>query len=151
MEPLSVAVHAAAKIGQIAVNENVVVFGCGPVGLLLIATARALGARRVIAIDINQERVSFAKQYAATDSFIPPQKNENESQDDYTKRSIKTFQDELRVTDRGINGIDLVLEATGAPPCITLGLNILKPAGRFVQVGMGKRELNLHKLSLESI
>lgn len=58
MEPLSVAVHAAANIGEIKVNDvrrllatcctpltvhlqNVIVFGCGPVGLLLIATAKA--------------------------------------------------------------------------------------------------------------
>ena len=36
-----------------------------------MAVAKALGARRVIAVDINQERLDFAKSYAATDIYIP--------------------------------------------------------------------------------
>jgi len=48
-----------------------IVFGAGPVGLLCMAVAKALGARRVIAVDINQERLDFAKSYAATDIYLP--------------------------------------------------------------------------------
>jgi len=36
-----------------------------------MAVAKALGARRVIAVDINQERLDFAKSYAATDIYLP--------------------------------------------------------------------------------
>ena len=46
-------------------------FGAGPVGLLCMAVAKALGARRVIAVDIQQERLDFAKSYAATDIYLP--------------------------------------------------------------------------------
>ncbi|EOR00926.1 hypothetical protein E3P92_00361 [Wallemia ichthyophaga] len=143
MEPLSVAVHAAAKIGEIKVNDNVIVFGCGPVGLLLIATAKALGARRIIAVDINQERLAFAKQYAQTDSFQPPAKSETESQDEYMSRVVANLHKSLGVEARGGNGIDLVLEASGAQPCITMGLHFLKPAGKFVQVGMGRPDIQI--------
>jgi D-xylulose reductase len=71
MEPLSVAVHSVSTIGGCRTQQNVIVFGAGPVGLLCMAVAKALGARRVIAVDINEERLAFAKGYAATDTFMP--------------------------------------------------------------------------------
>jgi hypothetical protein len=71
MEPLAVGVHAVSTLGQFKSNESLVVFGAGPVGLLCMAVAKGLGARRVIAVDINEQRLDFAKGYAATDVFIP--------------------------------------------------------------------------------
>ena len=44
MEPLSVAIHSVANTSQLRANQSVVVFGAGPVGLLCMAVARALGA-----------------------------------------------------------------------------------------------------------
>lgn len=71
IEPLSVGVHSVANLGKCKSNQVVVIFGCGPVGLLCMAVARALGARRVVAVDINKERLEFAKGYAATDIYTP--------------------------------------------------------------------------------
>lgn len=71
MEPLSVGVHSVKTLGRCTTNQVVVVFGAGPIGLLCMAVARALGARRVIAVDIMQDKLDFAKQYAATDTFLP--------------------------------------------------------------------------------
>ena len=75
IEPLAVGVHSVSTLGQCTSNQSVVVFGCGPVGLLCMAVAKALGARRVVAVDINQERLEFAKTYAATDIYIPVSKS----------------------------------------------------------------------------
>jgi threonine dehydrogenase-like Zn-dependent dehydrogenase len=71
IEPLAVGVHSVKNLGGCKSNDSVVIFGCGPVGLLCMAVAKALGARRVIAVDINKERLDFAKSYAATDIYIP--------------------------------------------------------------------------------
>lgn len=71
MEPLSVAVHSTSTLGKLKTGQSVVVFGAGPVGLLIMAVAKALGARRVIAVDINPDRLAFAKTYAATDVYQP--------------------------------------------------------------------------------
>jgi D-xylulose reductase len=71
MEPLSVAVHSVSTLGKLKSGQNVVVFGAGPVGLLIMAVAKALGAKKIVAVDINEERLKFAKQYAATDIFVP--------------------------------------------------------------------------------
>lgn len=55
----------------LTLTQVCIVFGAGPVGLLCMAVAKALGARRVIAVDIQQERLDFAKSYAATDIYLP--------------------------------------------------------------------------------
>lgn len=71
MEPLSVGVHSVANLGEFKSDQVCIVFGAGPVGLLCMAVAKALGARRVIAVDIQQERLDFAKSYAASDIYLP--------------------------------------------------------------------------------
>ena len=71
MEPLSVAVHAIANVGALRTGQSVLIFGAGPVGLLAMAVAKGLGAARIIAVDINEERLNFARDYAATDVYIP--------------------------------------------------------------------------------
>lgn len=71
MEPLAVGVHSVKTLGQCTTNQVVVVFGAGPIGLLCMAVAKALGARRIIAVDIMQDKLDFALSYAATDAFLP--------------------------------------------------------------------------------
>lgn len=59
MEPFGIAVHASLE-GSGVSGQNVVVAGCGPIGLMNIAAARALGANRVIATDVNPLRLKMA-------------------------------------------------------------------------------------------
>lgn len=71
MEPLSVAVHSLANVGGLKTGQNVLIMGAGPVGLLAMGVAKGLGAGRIVAVDINTERLDFAKKYAATDVYLP--------------------------------------------------------------------------------
>lgn len=64
LEPLSVAVHAVRRYQDIE-NADVIVIGCGPIGLLIIQTAKALGARSVLASDISDYRLNIAKNTGA--------------------------------------------------------------------------------------
>ncbi|KAI4525680.1 chaperonin 10-like protein [Schizophyllum commune] len=137
IEPLSVGVHSVAKLGQFQASQSVVVFGCGPVGLLCMATAKAIGASRIIGVDIVPERLEFAKKYAATDVYLPGKPKEGESQVEYSKRNAQEMMQKLGITDRGESAIDLVIEASGAPPSIQTGIYVTKTGGTFVQVGMG--------------
>ncbi|ORY32623.1 putative sorbitol dehydrogenase [Naematelia encephala] len=137
IEPLAVAVHSVSTLGKCKSNDVVIVFGAGPVGLLCMAVARALGARRVIAVDINQARLDFAKSYVATDTVIPPPKEQGEDIDTFAARVTNAVRTQLGLPDRGPGAVDLALEASGAPTCMQMGLHILKPAGTYVQVGMG--------------
>ncbi|KMU72606.1 sorbitol dehydrogenase 2 [Coccidioides immitis RMSCC 3703] len=62
---------ADAAQGGVKPGDQVVVFGAGPVGLLCCAVARAFGASKVIAVDVQQVRFHFARKYAATATFMP--------------------------------------------------------------------------------
>lgn len=70
MEPLAVGVHSVLTLGRCATNEVILVFGAGPIGLLSMAVAKAMNARRIIVVDIVQQKLDFALQYAATDAFL---------------------------------------------------------------------------------
>jgi D-xylulose reductase len=137
MEPLSVAVHSVANVGGLRTNQNVLVMGAGPVGLLAMAVAKGLGAGRIIGVDINADRLAFAKSYAATDTYIPVAQKEGEARAAYSLRAAQDLLATLRIPERGAGAIDLVVDATGAEACIQMGLNAVRPGGTFVQTGFG--------------
>jgi D-xylulose reductase len=92
---------------------DVIVFGAGPVGLLALATAKALGARRIISVDVSKYRLDFAREYAATDTWSPTKKAEGESNMDYSRREAQEMRKALKITERGQEAMDIVLDATG--------------------------------------
>jgi D-xylulose reductase len=79
-----------------------------------MAACRALGARRIIGVDVQPERLDFAKSYAAADIFLPSKKNEGETNAAYSKRNAAEMMENLGIPDRGLEGIDLILECSGA-------------------------------------
>ncbi|KAK8864318.1 hypothetical protein IAR55_001565 [Kwoniella newhampshirensis] len=143
MEPLSVAVHAVATTGGMRTGWNVLVTGAGPVGLLAMAVAKGLGAGRVIGVDINQERLNFAKSYAATDTYIPIKQEANESRPEYSLRVAADLLLSCGIPERGPGSIDLVVDATGAEVCIQMGLNAVRPGGIYVQTGFGPPDVQI--------
>ncbi|KAG8218596.1 hypothetical protein J3R82DRAFT_4239 [Butyriboletus roseoflavus] len=129
MEPLSVAVHAVSKLGGLKTNQSIAVFGCGPVEILCMAVAKALGASRIIAVDIVSGRLEFAKSYAATDVYRPPPVAQEESRIAYSKRSVATLRQQLGIAER--------VDASGAEVSIQTGVRIVKAGGTYVQVNFG--------------
>lgn len=121
MEPTAVAVHICRQ-GGIKAGDKVVVFGAGPVGLLCCGVARALGAAKIVSVDINEERLQFAQKYAATDVF----RSQKESAETSAARLIK----ECNLGD----GADVILDASGAEPCIQTSIHALRQGGTYVQV-----------------
>ena len=134
MEPLSVAVHAVNTLAQLRANQSIAIFGCGPVGLLCMAIAKALGARRIIAIDIVPARVDFALSYAATEAFLPPPFEAGESRMQYSKRASTLLKEKLGIDERGEKSLDVVVDASGAEVCVQMALLIAKIGGTFIQV-----------------
>jgi len=123
VEPTSVAVHVC-KQAEIKPGVSVVVYGAGPVGLLCCAVSRVFGARKVVSVDINEERLKFVKRYAATHIFV----NQKESAEQSAERLIKEC-------DLG-KGADCVIDASGAAPCIQAGIHVLRVGGTYCQAGM---------------
>lgn len=149
MEPLSVAIHAVANIAQLRANQSVVVFGAGPVGLLCMAVARALGASRVVAVDIVPSRLEFAAKYAATETYTPPKLQEGETRPAYSERNANAMKEQLKIAERGPQGIDLVVDASGAEVSIQTGIHIAKHGGTFIQVSTHSPFVNMATLTHE--
>lgn len=127
LEPLAVAVHIT-KQSSIKQGDSIVVFGSGPVGLLCCAVAKALGAGKIIAVDIVQARLEFAKKYAATSTFTPERVPAAEN----AARLLK--ENDLP------NGVDIAIDASGVEPSIQAAIHVLRVGGTYVQGGMGRDE-----------
>ncbi|KAK0547630.1 hypothetical protein OC846_004770 [Tilletia horrida] len=153
MEPLSVAVHCTVNRGKVRAMENVLVFGAGPIGLLSAAVAKAFGAKRVVVVDIIDSKLEFASSFAATHVFKPTKANEGETSMQAAERNAKALIEEIGDDVATVEGFDLVLECTGAPPCISMGLWATKIQGRFVQVGMGQNDVTipLHLVNIKEL
>ncbi|KAM0755592.1 xylitol dehydrogenase [Meredithblackwellia eburnea MCA 4105] len=145
LEPLSVAVMAVDKIAKMRPSSIVVVFGAGPVGLLTMAVAKALGAKKVVAVDIVESRLQFAKTEfgAASDYFLPPKREDGEEPLVYSRRSADALRAKFGFEERGPSGVDLAIDCTGAPPCIQTGMYVVKHGGTYVQVGMGPENVTI--------
>jgi S-(hydroxymethyl)glutathione dehydrogenase/alcohol dehydrogenase len=62
---------AVTRTAEIRAGESVAVFGCGAVGLSTIQAARLAGAVTIIAIDLNPDRLVFARKLGATHTYNP--------------------------------------------------------------------------------
>lgn len=130
--------HSVANIGGLRTNQTVAIWGAGPVGLLCMAVAKALGASRIIAVDIVPSRLEFAKSYAATETFVPPAPQPNETKMEYSRRSAAAMRKELGIEERGTKSIDIVVEASGAEVSIQTAMYIVKTGGKYIQVFNGR-------------
>jgi len=143
IEPLSVAVHAVANLAGLRTNHTIAVWGAGPIGLLCMATAKALGASRVIAVDILPSRLEFAKSYAATQTFLSPPPLPNETKSAHSRRTAEAMREQLWIEERGPKSIDIVVDASGAELSIQTAIRIAKPGGTYIQIGMGTAEVEI--------
>lgn len=128
IEPLAVAVHIVRQ-AEIKPGESVVVMGAGPVGLLCCAVAKAFGASKIVAVDIQQGRLDFAAKYAATHTFTPARVSAEEN----AKNLLAAAGLPL--------GADAVIDASGAEPSIQTSQHVVRRGGIYVQGGMGKPDI----------
>jgi len=126
LDPLGNAVHTALA-GEIAA-KTVAITGCGPIGLFAIAVARACGATKVFAIEVNEYRRKVAKKMHA-DFVLDPS----------TQDVRKIVHDE---TD-GV-GVDVVCEMAGHPDAIRTGFDIVRRGGRISLLGLTSKPISLN-------
>lgn len=123
-EPLGNAVHAAF-VEEVA-DQTVAVLGCGPIGLMAVAVLRQAGARQIFATDVNEERLELARQMGAHVTM--------DARDDVVER--------LRAATDG-NGVDVVLEMSGAEAALHQGLAALTNGGRISLLGTHTQPVTL--------
>jgi threonine 3-dehydrogenase len=118
LDPLGNAVHTVLA-GAIA-GQTALVTGCGPIGLMSIAVAKACGGSTVFATETNAHRREMAKQVGA-DVVINPA----------TEDAVKKILDAT-----GGTGVDVLLEMSGVPSAIQQGFKALRAGGRASLLGI---------------
>ncbi|MBO0828856.1 MAG: S-(hydroxymethyl)mycothiol dehydrogenase [Streptosporangiales bacterium] len=118
---------AAINTGGVGRGDSVAVFGCGGVGDAAIAGARLAGATRVIAVDVDDRKLDWAKGFGATHTV-----NARDADAVATIRSL---------TDG--NGVDVAIEAVGRPETFTQAFYARDLAGVVVLVGVPDPEMTL--------
>ena len=125
-EPLSCALHAVER-ANIKFADVVVVAGCGPIGLGMIAGASAKFPATLIALDLDDRKLEVAKKCGATHTI-------NIGKQDPVQI--------IRDMTEGY-GADIYLEGTGHPAAVLQGLKLLRKLGTFVCYSVFKEDVTV--------
>jgi S-(hydroxymethyl)mycothiol dehydrogenase len=120
-------IGAAINTGGVGRGDSVAVWGCGGVGDGAIVGARLAGARRIIAVDVDDRKLEWAKEFGATHTI-------NASAGDV----VEAVQD---LTD-GF-GVDVAIDAVGRPETYKQAFYARDLAGTVVLVGVPTPEMTL--------
>ena len=125
MEPLGTAVRAASEM-QVA-GANVMVLGCGPIGLFAVAAARSMGAAKIFATDISPARLEIAQIMGATQALNP----------------LTQDVAQIVLTKTGNFGVDVVIEASGNVEALKDSFRYLRKGGRLALIGLPGKPIEL--------
>ncbi len=124
IEPLAIGRHAVSR-AKVQASDIVLVVGAGPIGLGIIAFTKIMGAK-VIVMDINTNRLAFAKENLAVSYTINP-------------RTDNIIEKILEMTDGNMPSI--IFEATGNQNAINNSFQYIAHGGQFILVGLQKGDI----------
>jgi 2-desacetyl-2-hydroxyethyl bacteriochlorophyllide A dehydrogenase len=121
IEPLSCVIHALNRL-RVWPGDEVLIWGAGPMGLLLIQAMRHSGASQIVMVEKEADRRSLAQRLGATATLAAdPAQME-------------------RLRELAPYGFAIVIDATGVPAVIEQALGFLRPRGQYLQFGVAPRE-----------
>lgn len=118
---------AAINTGGVSRGDSVAVFGCGGVGDAAIAGSKLAGAHTIIAVDIDDRKLEWAKDFGATHTINSKENDPVEAIQDLT----------------GGNGVDVAIEAVGLPQTYKQAFFARDLAGTVVLVGVPSPEMQI--------
>jgi threonine 3-dehydrogenase len=123
-DPLGNAVHTVMAANVSA--KSVLISGVGIIGLMAVTVAKAAGAARIYCTDINPARLGLAKRLGADEAFNCAEGNE-------WMRSVRN--------DTRGEGVDVLLEMSGAPQAMDEGFRTLRNGGTAALLGLPARSV----------
>ncbi|MBU2950847.1 Zn-dependent alcohol dehydrogenase [Tamlana agarivorans] len=117
---------------KLQAGSSAVILGTGGVGLNVIQGAKISGAAKIIAIDINQERLEMAKKFGATDIILA----------DKNDVGLKNAAETVKHLTNG-RGADYAFECTAVPALGAAPLAMIRNAGTAVQVSGIEEEITI--------
>ena len=132
IEPLAVTVHAAKRFPELK-GSRAVVLGCGPIGILLIQSLKALGAEKVLATDISDSRLELARALGADWAV-------NTAKEDFTAALEEAY---------GPDKADVIYECAGSDITMDQAIQNARKGSTIILVAVfGKRaSVDLAKLN----
>ncbi len=118
-EPLAVTLHAVNRAGSL-LGKRVLITGSGPIGALCILAARVHGAREIVVTDVMDGVLKKASEVGADRTI-----------------NVATDGDKLAAYNVNKGSFDVVFEASGNERAVRAALDVIKPRGVFVQLGLG--------------
>jgi len=118
-EPFSVGLHAVSRAGSL-LGKRVLVSGCGPIGALAVAAARVHGAAEIVVTDVVDEPLVVARALGAHLTI---------------NAATDTGWVQRYSADKGT--FDVMLECSGNQRALRDGLEVMRPRGVVVQLGLG--------------
>jgi L-idonate 5-dehydrogenase len=118
-EPLAVTLHAVNRAGSL-LGKRVLITGCGPIGALCILAARVHGAREIVVTDVMDGVLKKAAEVGADRTI-----------------NVATEGGQLAAYNVNKGSFDVVFEASGNERAVRAALDVIRPRGVFVQLGLG--------------
>jgi L-iditol 2-dehydrogenase len=118
LEPLGIAIHAV-DLAHLQVGMSVGIFGCGPIGLLILQLARLAGANKIITTDILPHRVKAARAFGADESYLVG--------GSFSAQDVARIDEHL---------LDVVFEAAGENHAVEMAVAAIRPGGKVILVGI---------------
>jgi len=125
-DPLGNAVHTVMAAG--VSTKSVVITGVGSIGLMAIPVARAAGAAKVIAVDINPAKLELARKLGADHAF--------DARDEGLRQRV--------LDETNGDGADVLLEMSGSGAAINQGLSMVRNGGRAALLGLPSDDVSLN-------
>lgn len=117
IEPLACVAYAARRL-RVWPADKVLIFGAGPMGLLLLQALRHSGASQVVVVEKNPERLTLARQMGAA-------------------ATVSVGSDQAQaLQELAPHGFNVVIDATGVPAVIERAFDYLAPRGQYLQFGV---------------
>jgi 2-desacetyl-2-hydroxyethyl bacteriochlorophyllide A dehydrogenase len=124
IEPVSCVIHALNRM-RVWPGDEILIFGAGPMGLLLIQALHHSGASQVAVVEKEPGRLALARQMGATAAIMAGREQ---------TKALKEL---------APYGFAVVIDATGVPAVIEQALNYLKPRGQYLQFGVAPRQATI--------
>jgi L-iditol 2-dehydrogenase len=131
LEPLGIAIHSV-DLGKLKPGMTVGVFGCGPIGLLIIQMAKVAGAATILATDRLAHRLEAAKAFGADHAYSVEEGHQLQ---------------ELHAATKG-RGVDVAFEAAGKQDAVDDAFGAVLPGGRVILAGIPDDDRTFFSASL---
>ncbi|KAL1319271.1 hypothetical protein HN51_071553 [Arachis hypogaea] len=130
IEPLSVGVHACRR-ANISPDTNVLIIGAGPIGLVVSLAARAFGSPRIVMVDVDNTRLSIAKDLGADETIL-------------VSTSIQDMEKEVvQIQNAMRSKIHVSFDCVGYNKTMSTSLNVTTSGGKVCLIGLAQTEMTV--------